>query len=132
MCSANKRLVKNEQKYWPFIRKLRNDKRVKEGFVSQQHISEEDHEDFMKDHGDKYYICLVGDVPAGFAGSIMGDIRVATDPCYQGKGVGKFMISEILLKFPDSYAKVKTENKASLALFESCGFKKKYFILERE
>ena len=42
------------------------------------------------------------------------------------------MISQILLKFPNSYAKVKTENKASLSVFESCGFKKKYFILEKD
>jgi len=128
----NKKLVKNEKKYWSFIRELRNDTRVKSGFISQQHISSEEHEDFMNSYGDQYYICLIDDTPAGFVGSIKGDIRVATSPDYQGHGVGKFMISEILLKFPDSYAKVKTRNKASLALFESCGFKKKYFILERE
>ena len=33
---------------------------------------------------------------------------------------------------PASEAKVKIENEASIKLFESCGFKKKYYILERE
>ena len=126
------KLVKNEKKYWNFIRTLRNDDRVKPGFIDQGFISKQEHEDFMKKHSDEYYICLVDGIPAGFVGSIMGDIRVATSPDYQGQGVGKFMISEIDLKFPESYAKVKTENKASLGLFESCGFKKRYFILEKE
>lgn len=128
----DKQLVKNEKKYWNFIRSLRNNPRVKEGFIEQQYITKNQHEKFMMKHGDKYYICLIDNTPAGFVGSIDGDIRVATDPSYQGMGVGKFMISEILLKFPGSYAKVKTENKASLGLFKSCGFKKKYFILEKE
>ena len=70
--------------------------------------------------------------PAGYVGQISDDIRVATHPDYQGKGVGTFMISELMNKFPDSIAKVKIENKASLRLFEKCGFKKKYYILEKE
>ena len=127
-----KQLVKNEKKYWNFIRSLRNNTIVKEGFVDQRHITTEQHEKFMNKHGDKYYICLIENIPVGFVGSIAGDIRVATHPDFQGKGIGKFMISQILLKFPNSYAKVKTENKASLSLFESCGFKKKYFILEKD
>ena len=40
----NKQLVKNEKKYWNFIRSLRNDSRVKEGFVEQQHITKNQHE----------------------------------------------------------------------------------------
>ena len=46
-------------------------------------------------------------------------------------GVGKFMINEIMKIFPKSYAKVKIENEASLKLFESCGFEKKYYVLEK-
>ena len=34
------------------------------------------------------------------------------------------MISELMNKFPDSIAKVKIENKASLRLFENVGSKR--------
>ena len=63
---------------------------------------------------------------------ISNDIRVATHPDFQGKGVGTFMINEITNHFPLSFAKVKINNEASLKLFEKCGFKKKYYILEKD
>ncbi len=60
------------------------------------------------------------------------DIRVATHPDFQGKGVGKFMINQLMEMNSNVFAKVKLENEASLKLFEACGFKKKYYILERK
>ena len=33
---------------------------------------------------------------------------------------------------PEAHAKVKIENTASLKLFEACGFKRKFYILEKE
>ena len=74
---------------------------------------------------------MQADNPVGFVGQIDGDIRVAVDPEYQGKGVGKFMINQIMKLHPESIAKVKLGNEASIRLFESCGFEKKYYILER-
>jgi len=127
-----KKLVRNSKKFWPFIRSLRNHPNIRSGFVQQSHISEKDHENFMAKYNDCFYICLVDDNPAGYVGVIDDDIRVATHPDYQGRGVGKFMIKEISCKYNESYAKIKLENHASIALFESCGFKKKYFILEQE
>ena len=41
-------------------------------------------------------------------------------------------LNEIMKIYPDAFAKIKIENEASLRLFESCGFKKKYYILEKE
>ena len=41
------------------------------------------------------------------------------------------MINTIMDYYPDSEAKVKIDNEASLKLFEKCGFKKKYFILKK-
>jgi len=41
------------------------------------------------------------------------------------------MVEGFIKKFPDSFAKVKIDNEASRKLFESCGFKKKYYILEK-
>ena len=124
-------LVDNEIKYWEFIRSLRNHPRVKKGFVQQHDITEEEHLKFMLRHNKHYFICLVNEAPAGYVGSVNGDIRVATHPDFQGLGVGKFMINEIMLKYPESTAKVKMRNTASKKLFESCGFKKKYYIMEK-
>jgi GNAT superfamily N-acetyltransferase len=126
------KLVENEPKYYEFIRELRNDKEVKKGFIQQKHIDFITHNDHMRKFAKNYWVCLVEEEPAGYVGQIDDDIRVATHPDHQGKGVGTFMISELINKFPDSVAKVKIENKASLRLFEKCGFKKKYYILEKE
>ena len=125
------KLVECESKYWEFVRNLRNHEQVKQGFIEQEEIAIESHAKFMQKYGTVYYICLVNDIPAGFVGAIGNDIRVATHPEFQKKGVGKFMINELMKLYPDSVAKVKIENKASVGLFESVGFKKKYYILEK-
>ena len=126
------KLVQNKKEYWDFIRDLRNHKDVKTGFIQQQHISEEMHSEHMSLFGEHYYICLVDGETAGYAAAIKNDIRVATHPDFQGKGVGKYMINELTKKHQDIFAKVKINNEASLRLFESCGFKKKYYILEKD
>ena len=123
--------VKNKEEYWEFIRQLRNDKRVKNGFIQQDHIERENHLKYMEKYGNNFYICLIDGNPAGYVGVIDRDIRVATHPNYQGKGVGKFMINALMKLYPGSLAKVKIENEASLRLFEACGFTKKYYILEK-
>ena len=124
-------LIKNTSDYWDFILELRNDPRVKIGFVQQKEISRQDHSMYMQAFGDSFYICLDNDIPIGYIGVIDRDIRVATHPDHQGKGVAKFMVEELMKRHPDSFAKVKLENEASLRLFESCGFKRKFYILEK-
>ena len=42
------------------------------------------------------------------------------------------MINQIMTTHPTALAKVKINNEASLRLFEKCGFKKKFYILEKE
>ena len=79
-----------------------------------------------------FYICLYENKPAGYVGCIDKDIRVAVHPDYQGKGIGSFMINKLMDLEPSAFAKVKITNKASLRLFEKCGFKKKYYILEKD
>jgi len=125
-------LIKNNKQYWEFIRELRNMDGVREGFVQQEYIEKEFHEAYMQAWGDCFFICLYKDEPAGYVGIINKDIRVATHPNFQGKGIATFMINTIMDYYPDSEAKVKIENEASLKLFEKCGFKKKYYILEKE
>ena len=124
-------LIPNEKMYWEFVRALRNMDGVRQGFVEQKNISKENHEEYMLVYGKCFYICIVNNTPAGYIGIINNDIRVATHPDYQGQGVGKFMVNEITKKYPSAIAKVKIENKASIKLFESCGFNKKYYLLER-
>ena len=130
--SIDARLVKNNKRHWENIRNLRNHKEVKKGFIQQEEITVDEHESHMSLHGDCYYICLIENEFAGYVGAIDNDIRVATNPPFQGKGVGKFMINTLINLHPDAFAKVKIDNEASVKLFESCGFKKKYYILEKE
>ena len=122
------KIVINEEKYWNFIRKLRNNN---EGFSEVVSITPEQQSSYMGHHNDNYFICLVDGKPAGFVGEIDGDIRVATSSSYQNQGIGQFMIEELMKIRPHSFAKVDIENKASLKLFEKCVFKIKYFILKK-
>ena len=69
--------------------------------------------------------------PIGYIGIIDLDIRIATHPNYQGKGVASFMLNEVMKISPKAVAKVKIDNHASLRLFEKCGFVKKYYLLEK-
>lgn len=126
------RLVKNEKKYYEFIRDLRNDERVKDGFIQTEYITQEHHEKFMDQHHDCFYICLIDETPVGYVGVINDDIRVATHPNFQKQGIGKFMLKSIATIFPNAIAKIKISNQASLKLFQSSGFKVRYYLLERE
>lgn len=125
-------LVQNKYQYWEFIRTLRNHPDVKGGFIQQDEIEQQQHENFMLRYGLFFYVCLIDNQPAGYVGVIDDDIRVATHPDFQGKGVGKFMINQLMEMNPNAFAKVKIDNEASLRLFRSCGFKEKYYILEKE
>ncbi|HJY63346.1 MAG TPA: GNAT family N-acetyltransferase [Ignavibacteria bacterium] len=124
------KLVKNESKYFEFIRNLRNDEEVSKGFIKQEYITNKQQERYMQKYGSYYYICLEDEIPVGYIGQIDKDIRLAVLPGKQGKGIGKFMVNSFVKLFPDIYAKVKLDNTASLNLFKSCGFKEKYIILE--
>ena len=126
------KLYKNDRQHWEFIRELRNMDGVREGFIQQNHIDSSTHQTYMEKYGDCYYICLEDNTPVGYVGVVESDIRIATHPNHQKKGVARFMIDELLLLHPDSIAKVKIDNSASLRLFESCGFTKKYYILEKD
>lgn len=125
-------VIPNNEVWWENIRTLRNDERVKGGFIHQENITPEAHKDYMTLFGSKYMVALVDGRFAGYVGSIGGDIRVCVDPQFQGKGVGVHLIEAIMGRFPNSYAKVKIENEPSKRLFDKCGFKVKYVIMEKD
>lgn len=126
------KLVKCEEKYWEDVRNLRNMDGVRQGFIKQEEITPELHQEYMKKNHTFFYICVDDEEFLGYAGVIDKDIRVATHPKHQKKGIASFMIKEIMKIHPDAFAKVKIKNEASLRLFESCGFEKKYYLLEKK
>ena len=129
---ASLKLVKNNPAYWEFIRELRNRDGVRQGFIDQKHIDRIQQAEYMLKYNSSFWICLDNKTPVGYVGIIEKDIRIATHPDYQGKGAGSFMINEIMKIEPNAFAKVKLDNEASIKLFEKCGFKKKYYLLERD
>tara|TARA_B110000196_G_scaffold292588_1_gene280326 strand:- start:519 stop:911 length:393 start_codon:yes stop_codon:yes gene_type:complete len=126
----NLEFKQNNKKYWEFIRLLRSDKRVQSGFIEQSTVTRKEQENYMNRYNNNYYVCLCDDIPCGFIGEIDGDIRLCTDPEYQGKGIGPFMIREITKIRPNIFAKIKLDNTSSLRAFEKAGYIKKYYLLE--
>ena len=116
------KLVDCGPEYWNFVRVLRQDERVAEGFIETTPIEYQQQQIYMQKYNKNYRIALVDGEPAGYVGVIDDDIRVCTHPSFQGMGVGKFMINECMKIWPTAYAKVKHGNTASDKLFLSCGF----------
>ena len=122
------KIVKCSEKYWEFVRILRMDDRVINGFIQKTFISKEDQIKYMSKYNDNYYIALFEEIPVGFVGVIEDDIRICTHPDYQNKGIGKIMLEYIKNIFPNAFGKIKINNNSSKKLFESCGFKQAYII----
>lgn len=123
-------LIPNSEEHWEYIRLLRNDRRVRHGFIQQVDVSVEQQREYMQKYSTNYWIALCNGFPAGYIGVIDGDIRIAVHPDYQNKKIGSFMVKELAKKIDNLQAKVRIDNPQSLAMFISCGFNIKYFILE--
>jgi RimJ/RimL family protein N-acetyltransferase len=123
--------------HWYSILDIRNENC--EGFGDSSIIPIATHHAYMFKNYSNYLVCIeeteeskrVNEEVVGFIGHVENDIRLATKKTHQNKGVGKFMVEAFIEKFPNSFAKVKINNEASRRLFESCGFRKKYYILEK-
>ena len=116
-------LVKNEEKYWDFIRNLRNDPSTQLGWIVQNpNITREQQDEYMAIHNDEYYICIKDDVPIGYVGAVDSDIRIATHPDHLKQGIGYFMMNEFMKIEPTAFAKVKIDNLPSIRFFEAAGF----------
>jgi RimJ/RimL family protein N-acetyltransferase len=130
------RLVKNEEKYFDFIRQLRNDEENQSGFIDKVNITSEQQKNYMKKYKDNYFVCLQKQNPVGYIGVIEDDIRVCTEKHSKGKGIGFFMLSEIIKIYPEATAKILKDNVISLKLFQKCNFviydtDKNFFYLKK-
>ena len=127
----NIKLVQCSETYWEFVRLLRLDKRVINGFIKTSHISTEEQSEYMKVHSKNYRVALFDGSPAGYIGVIDDDIRICTHPDFQRMGVGRFMVNECTEIWKSAFAKIKLDNYESIRFFESCGFEKKFYILKK-
>lgn len=116
------RLVKNEEKYYEFIRNLRNDEDNQKGFLEKVYITTEQQNSYMLKHNNNYFVCLYKETPVGYIGVVDNDIRVCTDKEYKKIGAGTFMLTEIMKTHPSATAKILKNNVASLKLFKKCNF----------
>jgi GNAT superfamily N-acetyltransferase len=116
--------------YWEFVRQLRTDPRVAHRFRPAT-ITQEQQRNYMATRWHLYFIVLVDSAPAGYIGCVDGSIRVCTHPDFQRQGLARFMIENMLKKFPDALAAVKLDNEASRNLFETCGFVPSYTVYTR-
>jgi len=113
---------------------LKNTDVARANSVSSHVITPGEHKDYMKAYGGQYFICLKDDTPVGYVGAnARGYISIAVAESARGQGLGKFMLKTYCSYEEKAHRRaiVSTSNEASLALFETCGFKKKYYIFEK-
>jgi GNAT superfamily N-acetyltransferase len=126
------KLINASEVSFEFIRGLRNNPENAHAFVNNEFISPESHTKYMFEHLGEYFVCFKRQIPVGFIGVVDNDIRLAVCKEYRNQGIAKFMVSEIMLRFPQAIAKIKVTNEASVALFESLGFTKNFYVYQRD
>ena len=121
-------LVEISNEFFEFVRRLRTDPRNADSFINNNEITFQNQIDYMEQHLKDYFVCLSQQTPVGFIGVVQGDIRLAVDHDFRNRGVATFMVKEISKLFPEASAKIRTSNVASIALFESVGFERQFYI----
>jgi len=113
------RLIPNNKIWWEQIRQLRNNPKVQGGFLCSSYISVDDQWEYMKKYNDCYYVATYLGNFCGYIGVVENDIRICTHPDFEGKGVGKFMLSKIKIKHPNAKGRIKKDNLPSQKVFNS-------------
>jgi len=126
------KLVDCDEQYWDFVRVLRMDERVLDGFIEKMEITTEQQTAYMTKYSDCFRIALLDNEPVGYFGVIEDDIRVCVHPDHQKKGIGKFLVNSCFEIWPTALAKIKITNESSQKLFESCGYKKEYYLYKKD
>lgn len=120
------KLVKNAEKYYIEIYRLRTAPENLKGFVNKSLFTLENHLKYMREYGSNYYILLNrNNLPVGFIGDVSEDIRLAVTPSNHGKGYGLFMLKKFI-EISDKKklkAKVLIDNRPSMRIFEKAGFR---------
>ena len=120
------KLVNCDKNYWDFVRMLRTHPENEIWFYTQSKITSNQQKKFMENNSDNYKICILENTPVGYIGLLNGhEITYCVDPDYKGKGIGTFMVNEILKEGIDAY--VKIDNISSQKVFEKLGFEKQYY-----
>lgn len=107
--------------WYEFIRNLRNEE--KQAFLQQTEIDETTHLKFMDRHKDNFFVATVDGKPAGYVGVVDDDIRLAVSSEFRRKGIGIFLLKEIIKKYPEARARVKVKNEPIFKLCLKCGLK---------
>lgn len=113
-------LIAITEEYYDFVREMRMHPENVAGFLEDANITPEAQRQYMEKHGKNYYVALSYGEPVGYVGVIDNDIRICTHPHYQGTGVGRFMLSEIVKLYPQATGRILDGNTASRKLFEFC------------
>jgi GNAT superfamily N-acetyltransferase len=116
-------VVDNDPKYHEFIRILRNDPRVADGFLERVQITAEQQAAYMERNAHCYVVARCGGIPVGYAGVVDDDLRICVHPNYQSQGIGEILLQTILQRFPKAQVRIKWGNEASLRLFAKFGFR---------
>lgn len=128
--NKNIKIVPCTQEYWEFVHLLRNNPLVEMAFIENKSITKTEQIAYMKKYWENYFIALYKGNFAGYYGVIDDDIRICVDPFFQKKGIGLFMVKEILKKYPKAKAKIKITNVGSQNLFKKAGYKNTLLIFE--
>lgn len=125
------KLVNCTPKYFSFMKSLRNENSIR---AKMTHIDLNYYnKDYMEKNCKFFNVCLLDKKPVGFINLRHGSIGIVVDPKYQRKGIGTFMLNALNdFNREEKFAKVKIDNKVSLNFFKKCGYKKKYYILEKK
>lgn len=109
-------LVPITEEFYEFVRLLRNSQ---PGFLTLNvNITPDQQVAYMDKNHTNYYIGLLYGEPVGFIGVMKDDIRLCTHPDAQGKGVGTFMLEEIVKIYPNATGRILKNNLPSQKAFE--------------
>lgn len=126
-------LVKCTPGYWEFVRIIRTHPDNQKFFFTQVEITPEQQSEYMLKNSDRYQICLINKEPVGYVGLIKeNEITYCVSPEHQGKGIGTFMVSEIMKQHNNLTAYVLCDNVGSNRIFEKLGFEKQNFYLYKK
>ena len=88
------KIVDCDEQYWDFVRLLRMDHRVTDGFVEKMETMEQQTV-YMNKNSESYRIVLLNNEPADI---LKDDIRICVHPEYQ-RGIGQFLVKPLPLRF---------------------------------